>query len=224
MNQSILSAFPFFKSSTQKRPQLHTATLLSPGEVDVAFKDEPAGTRELVLGHWMLAGAVNQEMFSALRLDAGREIAGELGIVTTPAGAAYLIMCSELKGRHHRHVLPLYDAKVADFLRHAAREPFRLFIESVHDGRERMLYTSPLEPELFVASRDMCQQMDRTKHANFVDELPLLIAHVAKLNMMRRLKDEPIREVDVSVLLPSEATAGHLPRVSVSDSGSGYCH
>ena len=86
------------------------------------------------------------------------------------------------------------------------------------------MYTSPLEPELFVASRDMCQQMDRAKHANFVDELPLLITHVAKLNMMRRLKNEPIREVDVSVLLPSEATVGHLPRASVPDSGSGYCH
>ena len=91
------------------------------------------------------------------------------------------------------------------------------------DGRERMLYTSPLGPELFVAARDMCQEMNLVKRANFVDELPLLIAHVAKLETMRRLKSEPIREVDVSILLPTEATTGHHPAVRVPDGGSGYC-
>lgn len=225
MKQSIFNAFTYLKPSTQAKPKLHTATLMSPGEVDVAFKDESACTRELVLGHWMLAGAVNQEMFTEMMVDAGKEIAGELGIVTTPAGAAYLILCSELKGRHHRHVLPLYEGKVKEFLRCASREPFRLFIESVRDGHERMLYTSPLEPGLFVEARDMSQQMSFDKCADFVDELPLLIAHVAKIETMRRLRSQPIREVDVSILLPFEATEGRFPVVKVADQGSGaYCH
>lgn len=96
MNQSIHRSFPFLKQSAKAKPQLHTAVLMSPLEVDAAFKAESDQTRGLVLGHWMLTGAVNQHMFSALRLDAGRDITGELGIIRTPAGAAYLIVCSEL--------------------------------------------------------------------------------------------------------------------------------
>jgi hypothetical protein len=81
-----------------------------------------------------IAGAVNPVLFSALRIDAGREIAGELGILCTPAGAAYSILCSQLGIRQHRHILPLYDAKVVAFLSSAIREPFRMCIESA--GRE----------------------------------------------------------------------------------------
>lgn len=225
MKRNIFDAFPYLKPSDQAKPKLHTAMLMSPGEVDVAFKDESAYTRELMRGRWMLVGAVNQEMFTELMVDAGKDITGELGIVTTPAGAAYLILCSELKGRHHRHVLPLYEGKVKAFLRYASREPFRLFFESVRDGHDRMLFTSPLEPGLFAEARDVSLQMNLDKCADFIDELPLLIAHVAKIETMRRIRSQAIREVEVSILLPFEATEGRLPVVKVADHGGGAnCH
>lgn len=223
MNQSTHNAF-LFQASVEVKPQLHAAVLLSPAEVDVAFKDEPDRARELVIGHWMLTGVVNHSLFTAMRVDAGKDIAGELGIISTSTGAAYLILCSELGVRHHRHVLPLYEPKVKEFLSHATQEPFRLFIESASDCCERMLYTSPLEPGLFVAARDACGEMNVNKRANFIDELPLLIAHVSKLETMRALKSQRIREVDVSILLPYEATAGSFPMVRFADQGSAYRH
>jgi len=224
MNQSIDKSFRFFKQSAKAMHQLHTAVLLSPLEVDAAFKRESEQTRGLVAGHWMLTGVVNPQLFSALRLDAGRDITGELGIIRTPAGAAYLIVCSELGARQHRHVLPLYEGKVTEFLTYASGEPFRMALESTGEGCERMLYTSPLFPELFVAARDACQEMDRKGRADFVQELPRLIAHVMKLETMPGIKSQAIREVDVSVLLPYEAAASHFPAACDDLAGSAYCH
>ena len=224
MKQSIDKSFRFFKQSTKAKPQLHTAVLMSPLEVDVAFKRESEQTRGLVAGHWMLTGVVNPQMFSALRLDAGRDITGELGIIRTPAGAAYLIVCSELGARQHRHLLPLYEGKVGEFLTDASREPFRMVLESTRDGCERMLYTSPLVPGLFVAARDACQEMNLNRRADFVHELPRLIAYVTQLETMRGLKSQAISEVDVSILLPYEAAAGCLPVACGDHAGSAYCH
>ena len=42
MNKSTLSAFPFLKPSLQKNHRLLTAVVMSPAEVEVAFKDYPA--------------------------------------------------------------------------------------------------------------------------------------------------------------------------------------
>lgn len=68
MIHSHVNAFPFLKSSTRTNPYLHAAVLLSSAEVDTAFKEESAKTRELVRGHWMLTGVVSSQMFNALRL------------------------------------------------------------------------------------------------------------------------------------------------------------
>ena len=170
-----------------------------------AFGGQSAKERELVHGHWLLAGAVNPVLFSALRIDAGKEIAGEVGILCTPVGAAYSILCSQLGMRQHRHVLPLYDAKVVAFLSSAIREPFRLCIESAGHDTGSIYYTSPLTPDLFIPSYEQSQEIDLAKRDEFILELPSLIAQVTKIEMMRSLKNERVREVDVSMLLPDDS-------------------
>lgn len=184
---------------------VHNAALLSPTEVAHSFGGQSAKERALVHGYWILAGAVNPTLFSALRIDAGRHITGELGILCTPSGAAYSILCSQLGMRQHRHVLPLYDAKVVAFLSSAIREPFRMRIESAGRESECIYYTSPLTPDWFIPSYAQSQEIDLARRNEFILELPLLIAEVAKIEMMRSLKNELVREVDVSFLVPEDS-------------------
>ena len=96
MNQSGLSAFPYLKPSIKSKPQLHTALLMNPQEVDLAFKADMVDARHLVLGHWLLTGAVNQELFAKLQVDAGKTTFASLEILCTPAGAAYASHLHEL--------------------------------------------------------------------------------------------------------------------------------
>lgn len=224
MTKSIVDEFSCIKTSMSTIPPLHYAVLLSPLEVDVAFRTELYSARRLVLDHWMLTGVVSQSFFDALRLDAGRDITGELAVVTTTTGASYLIVCSELGDQQHRHVLPLYENKVAEFLRFASREPFRMFIESANDGGDRLLYTSPLFPELFVMARDACKYMDVSRRADFMHELPRLIAYASKPETMRSIRGTPIREVNVSIFMPTEATTSCLSMDEGSYGSSANCH
>lgn len=224
MTESKAHAFTPPGPSASTTLQLHKAALLSPPEVDVAFKNELNQTRALVLRHWMLTAVVSQVFFDAMRLDAGRDVTGELAIIRTPAGAAYLIICSELDLRQHRHVLPLYDRKVKEFLTQASREPFRMFVESASDNCERFLYTSPLFAYMFVIARDVCKEMDPSRFASFVHELPQLMGHVTKLDAMRSIKGGEIREVNVSILLPYQTALDCLRVEGVGKGRSAYCH
>jgi len=205
MNQSNkFSTCHDFTLPGMTKTVVHNAALLSPAEVALSFGRQWTKERELVHGHWLLAGAVNPTLFSALRIDAGREISGELGILCTPSGAAYSILCSQLGMRQHRHVLPLYDAKVVAFLSSAIREPFRMCMESAGLESECIYYTSPLTPDLFIPSYEQSQEIDLARRDEFILELPLLIAQVAKIEMMRSLKNVLVREVDVSFLVPED--------------------
>ena len=222
MNQPHSDDFPFLQSPAMSQLELQTAALLSPAEVDAAFQQEPTHVRERVRQHWMLTGVVTQGLFNAMRVDAGRDIAGEVAILRTSSGAAYLIICSELQARQHRHVLPLYEVKVMEFLRFASREPFRMFVESASGSGERLLYTSPLFPVVFMAAREACEEMNLSRYADFVREMPRLIAHVMQLGTMRSIKGQPIREVDVSIFFPGETHQGRVREAHI-DQGDGVC-
>lgn len=224
MNQSGLSAFPFLKPSIKSKPQLHTAVLMNPHEVDLAFKVDMVDARHLVLGHWLLTGAVNHELFAKLRVDAGKNTFAGLEILTTPADAAYAVFCSQLGPFQHRHVLPLYEPKVADFMESASREPFKMFVERSGPTGERMLYKSPLPPEDFIWAHSMCQPTDVQKRSEFILELPALIEHLTSLNMMPSMNGESVLEVDVSILLPHEANDSNLFDERSAQERSSYRH
>ena len=88
MNKSTLGAFPFLKPSLQKNHRLLTAVVLSPAEVEVAFKDYPSMDRQKLRDHWMLIGAVNGHTYSAFKANAGDDIVAQMTVFLTPADAS----------------------------------------------------------------------------------------------------------------------------------------
>ena len=89
MNKSPLDAFPFLKPSLQKNPRLHTAVVLSPSEVEVAFKDYPSMVRQKLRDHWMPIGADNGNTYPAFKVNTGDNVVAQMRIFLTPAGASY---------------------------------------------------------------------------------------------------------------------------------------
>jgi len=224
MNQSGLSAFPYLKPSLKSKPQLHTAVLMNHQEVDLAFKANMVDARDLVLGHWLLTGAVNQELFAKLQVDAGKTTFASLEILCTPAGAAYAIFCSQLGQFQHRHTLALYENKVIEFLSSASHAPFKVILESSGQTGERMLYHSPLPSEEFIRAQSMCQTIDFEKRSQFIEKLPSVIELLTTLNMMPSLNGESVLEVDVSILLPHQANADNLLDGRFAQGRSSYRH
>jgi hypothetical protein len=54
-------------------------------------------------------------------------------------------------------------------------------------------------------SYEQSQEIDLARRDEFILELPSLMAQVTKIEMMRSLKNELVREVDVSFLVPGDS-------------------
>jgi hypothetical protein len=144
MNKSTLGAFPFLKPSLQKNPRLHTAVVLSPAEVEVAFKDYPAMALQKLRGHWMLIGAVNGHTYSAFKAKAGDDIVAQMTVFPTTAGAVYGVLTCQVGVHQHRFVLPLFELEVVKFLAAATMASINIYFESAGELREGMLYDCPM--------------------------------------------------------------------------------
>lgn len=208
MNKSSLNAFPFLKPSTKKNPRLHTAVLLNPAEVDVAFKDYPSDARHKLRGLWMLVGAVNGKTYSAFKANAGNDIAAQVRVFPTPAGAAYAVFICQVGAHQHRYVLPLFESKVIELLASATQEPLNIYLESAGELHEGMLYDCPLGPETFIPAQVMCPPIDLQKRADFIFELPTVILQMLTLELMPSLNAQDVRDLDVSILLPRTEISG----------------
>jgi hypothetical protein len=203
MNKSPLDAFPFLKPSIQKNPRLHTAVLLSPAEVEVAFKDSPAMALQKLRGHWMLIGAVNGNTYSAFKANAGDDIVAQMTVFPTTAGAVYGVLTCQVGVHQHRFVLLLFELEVVTFLAAATKASINIYLESAGELREGMLYDCPMPPEAFIHVQRISKVVDLSTRTDFILELPSLLSEVLTLKLMSSLNAQDVEEVDVSVLLPA---------------------
>jgi len=204
MNKSTLGAFPFLKPPLQKNPRLHTAVVMSPAEVEVAFKDYPSMVRQKLRDHWMLIGAVNGHTYSAFKANAGDDIVAQMTVVPTTAGAFYGALICQVGALQHRFVLPLFAPEVVKFLTFATKAPINIYLESAGELREGMLYDCPMSPEEFIPVQRISQMIDLGKRADFILELPSFLSEVLTLKLMPSLNAQDVEDVDVSVFLPDD--------------------
>lgn len=212
MKKSTVDAFPFLKPSTKKIPRLHTAVLLNPFEVDAVFRDYPSEVRHKLQGLWMLIGAINGKTYSVFKANADNDVAAQVTVFPTPAGAAYVGITCQLGAYQHRFVLPLFESKVADLLASATKEPLNIYLESAGELTEGMLYDCPLRPEAFIPAQIMSRAIGLRKQGDFILELPSLISEMLTLKLIPSLNAAEVLDVDVSVLLPRNEIAGHLAK------------
>ena len=224
MNKSSLNDFPFLKPSNKKNPRLHTAVLLNPSEVEVAFKDYPSLARHKLRGLWMLIGAINGKTYSVFKTNAGNDVAAQVTVFLTPAGGVYGVVTCQVGAHQHRFVLPWGDSKVIQLLSSATKESLNIYLESAGELREGMLYDCLLTPEQFMPARAMGRAIDHRKQQDFTREFPSVLSEMLTLDLMPSLNAEEVCEVDVSVLLPRNDEGGRVA-MNESDSGSGtYGH
>ena len=172
----------------------------------------------------MLVGAVNGEMYSAFKTNAGIDIAARLTVFPTPAGAAYGVVTCQLGVHQHRFVHPLFNSKVVELLASATTESLNIYLESAGELREGMLYDCLLTPEQFMPAEAMSRALDHRKLKNFINELPSVISEMLTLNLVPSLNAEDVCKVDVSILLPRDEIEGHFAKVGNNIGGGSYCH
>ena len=174
---------------------------MNPVEADEASKNRLAEAHHKLHGPWMLVGAINEEMYLAFKAKAGSDVATQLNLLPTPAGATYGIVTIQIDVRQHRFVLTLFDSKVLKFLASAANLLI-VYLECAGDLREGMLYDCLLAPDQLALARTMGLAIGHRQQEEFTNELPSLLSEMLSVSLIPSLNAKRVLAVDVSVFLP----------------------
>jgi hypothetical protein len=196
------SRAPSGESKSKEQATYHSAEIYSPDEVEFHFQDFSEEERAAVRGRWMLAGAVNDALFSSLAANEGIDIAAEVASMKTLSGAAYTVITCQIDVRQHRFVLPMYEPKVVDLLTAAAEKPLSIYLENKGPKKRGITYDCPLRPTRFQDARSRCQSVGVVQKVDYIVEFPAVVGIFLAPDAVPSLNDGRVVEVDASYVLP----------------------
>ena len=201
---------PSGKRGATNKSRIHTAVIFSPAEVEFNFRDFTDEARARIRGRWMLAGAVNDALYSSLEANEGADMAAELVILPAPSGATYVVLTCQLGEMQHRFVLPMYEQKVVELLTAATKEPLSIYLENTGPLTQGIAYDCPLPCKHFENARTLRQAIDASKKVDFIIEFPAVVTALVSIDAVPSLNGGCVRDVDASFFLPlSYSSATH---------------
>lgn len=191
------------------------ARLFSPSQVDKSLRNKADTLREKLTGQWLLTGTVSKKRFAGLVANTTCDLVTQITALQRPSGAAYVVFSCQLGNWQHRFVLPLYDARVRDYLAVDIHEPLSIQLSSA--GSDEAFIFDCLIPRHELKSvlevGRMIDLKDRDslfwEWANFIADM-LTPAGIVSFSAT-----QGIRDVDVSALIPEGAGAQFDDEVSL---------
>jgi len=203
MKKSRLNAMRLMKSPPRKKFRYFKATLLSPVEVEDVTHNWPSGEREDLQGRWFAHGVVNQKMYAAFQAQLLGDFFASMTVVTSFAGAEYLILTNQTGHLQHRFVFPMYDQKVLDFLASASNQPLNINLSSVDVQNHELRYECLLSDDIKLL-KTVDSVPENQNFGAFEDELPRFLGDVFNPSLIESVStNQEVREVNVSVLMPT---------------------
>jgi hypothetical protein len=184
------------------RLRYRNALILSPAEVEFAFRQFTLQEVSKIQGQWMLAGIASDELFASLESQNPKEVLADLSVHSIGSGAAYAVLTCQSGALQHRFVLPLYEPRVAELFASVKNQSFRIYFENDGATTKGAAYGCPVNDERFEKARALCQVVDIDSRARFVVDFPTDVARILSLELAPSLNDERVRMVDASVFLP----------------------
>ena len=186
----------------KKQDSHHRALILSPDEVEIHFQNFPEEERAGIRGRWMLAGAVNDELYLSLTANDGADIAAQVAVFPCPTGATYTVITCQLGGRQHRFVLPMYEPRVAELLSTAAKDELSVYLENKGRVKKGIVYDCPIRPSRFQDANSRCRAVDAGHKVDYIVEFPAVVSSMLAPETVPSLTGEIVSVVDASFFVP----------------------
>jgi hypothetical protein len=203
MNQSTSSNRPYVEQLPPVKTSQTFARLMQPKEVNEAIKYYPPEVRIRVGGHWILCGDVSSQMFQLLKKGSSDFYPARLSGFTTDNGNRYAVVTHQIDTHQHRFVLCLSDPPVREFMAATAKDKVS-FMLGDDNQPDALVLESPFKPSQFVPLLATSHSWSVEARKEALLELPLVHAVMANpLQVPTLIPGIPVREVNVSLLLPS---------------------
>lgn len=182
---------------------LYVGRLMAPDEVTAALSDRSKEERERIGRRWMFCCDVAPEMFEQLLLQRQDDIAFRITGFGSSLGGAYAVLTHEVEGHQHRYLLPLYDQEVQQAIVGAAREPHGFLMGNDSQIESVILYGAPHIGQSLLGLPGLTRQLSKESLAIVIPELPEVIRAMTEVDRIPPLKNEAIRSVSVTVVMPT---------------------
>jgi len=183
------------------------AILLSPSQVDNCLANMSDKQRGQLTVQWLLTGTVSKKRFAGLVANTTSDLVTEITALQRPSGAAYVLISCQLGNWQHRFVLPLYDARVRDYLAVDIREPLSLQL-SCAGSDEAFIFDCLIPRHELKSVLEVGRVIDlKDRDSLFLEWANLLGGMLTPAGIPSFSAKQVVRDVDVSALVPEGARA-----------------
>jgi hypothetical protein len=188
---------------------LSQAILLSPSQVANSLANMSDRQRGQLTVQWLLTGTVSKKMFAGLVANTSCELATEITFFERPSGAAYVLITCQLDNWQHRFVLPLYDARVREYLAVDILEPLSIQLSCV-GSNEAFVFDCLISRHELKCILEIGRMVDLKDRDSLFFEWANLLGDILKPAGRPSLSaTQRVRNVDVSALIPAGSN-GHF--------------
>jgi hypothetical protein len=176
---------------------------MSPAEVESELHHYVGEEKESLRGRWLLNGVVSQSYFDLLEKTSPSDIVGEFKVISTPSGAAYGLILSQVRNAQHRFLIPLYAEKPREFFGHTSTEALNIFYENYALEGIGLNYECPMFKLDFSPVNGLLQSIDMERMDIFITEFPDVVERLGRPSFIPSLiRGTSVKSVDLSVLVP----------------------
>ena len=190
--------------------------LLSPSQVANCLANMSDKQRELLTVQWLLTGTVSKKGFAVLIANTTCDLVTEIRTLQRPSGAAYVLISCQLGNWQHRFVLPLYDARVREYL-FDIREPLSLQL-SCAGSEEAFIFDYLIPRHELKSILEVGRMIDlKDRNSLFLEWANLIGDMLTPAGIPSLSATHVVRDVDVSALIPEGAGAHFDDEMSLED-------
>lgn len=184
------------------KPLFALAQLVSPQELKAAIQGhEHQHQLEDFAESWLLQGDCSKEMVDKLRGQGWLDAAGRLDYVDCSNGFAFAVLTKQIETHQHRFILPLWDPKVAGFIRDMKAGNYRLSFTA--EGTQDTVVVPGMKMGDVEGYQPALGKRLAPEQMGLVSEIfPSLLAAVGELEGVETLIPHcAVEDVSVSVLM-----------------------
>ena len=190
--------------------QTHLALgrLMSPVEVETATSHRDTTETDIYHNRWILCGDLKASTFERFSCFYGDYISLRISGFTSTSGNKWGVITHQVEGHQHRFILPLWEARTADFIRAMLSAGFGFSLGCEGESRALLFIAQRLQD--IVPLLILSETASKPEMADWVKEMPMLISTLGRLEAIPSIVLKH-RVLDVSISLvmpgPSESNA-----------------
>lgn len=183
---------------------LSEGTILTPAQVNEILLGRNETENSRLKNRWMLCGDVSRTMHERLRHAELKDLLSAVSVIGDLSQGLYVVLTHQLEDMQHRFVMPVYEPMVAQFVKSLETDDYVVALGA--EGGNEALVVAGLPNEGWPRTREFLPEVARHPLNEMVEAFGPTVTDIARLDTLPALGGREVRQLSLSVVLPTTAT------------------